>query len=260
MSPWQPLTGRSPASFEVPGSTTPWRVSNYGGRGHGQPDMRQAMASSVNTSFAQLALTVGPGAIVDVAARLGVDSERAFGPAGDVGPAVALGGLTHGVSPLEMAAAYATIADGGTYRRPYLVERVRDARGATVLERSGAGEQVLDRRIAAAVLDMLRGVVERGTGAAARIPGWEVAGKTGTTQGSADAWFVGATEPLVTAVWVGHPDMRRPVPGLSGGGVPARLWQTFTAGALEDRSPLPFDPRPVISLPGSRWVELPGAH
>jgi penicillin-binding protein 1A len=190
-----------------------------------------------------------------VAARAGIDVDAAFGPPDSRGPSIALGGLTRGVSPLELAGAYGMFANEGSYVRPHLIAEVTDAAGTVLHEREVSAEPALEPAVAGAVIDTLQQAVREGTGTAARIPGWSVAGKTGTTQDSADAWFVGTVPVLSTAVWVGHPDAQRSVPGLTGGSVPARIWQRFMTQALADVEPRSFPDTPGLS--GSTWLDLP---
>jgi membrane peptidoglycan carboxypeptidase len=256
MSPWQPLLGDGPATFDVPGSSEPWRVANHLGRDHGPVPLGDAMRSSVNTAFAQLILGVGVDEVADVAARSGIDVERALGPPDTRGPSIALGGLTRGVSPLELAAAYGMFANEGDYAEPHLIAEVTDASGEVLMERAISTEPALEPAVAGTLVDILEQAVQEGTGTAARIPGWPVAGKTGTTQDSADAWFVGTVPVLSTAVWVGHPEAQRPIPGLTGGSAPARIWQQFMSEALDGTEPTSFPD--AGGPPGSTWIDLPG--
>jgi penicillin-binding protein 1A len=236
----QPLEGNSPAYFE---DVVGWDRENDGVRNFedadlGTLDLRQALVRSSNTAFAELMLLTGQDAVMDLTDRLGIAREAAYAE-GD-GPAIALGGLGNGVTPLEMAAAYATFAAGGTYAEPWVVERVLDRDGAEVLVAEAAGEQVLTPEANAAMVDMMTEVVTSGTGTGAQVPGWDVAGKTGTTQNSADAWFVGTAPVMSTAVWVGHAEGQVAMPGMTGGSVPATIWQSFMAQILGNVDPIPF--------------------
>ena len=234
------LRGDSPATFAVPGHVEPWRVSNHRGADHGSVTGHEALVRSVNTAFADLILDVGLAPVADVAARVGIDVESALGPEATRGPSIALGGFTHGVSPLDMASAYGTFANAGIHVRPFIIERVVDARGAEVFSRRPHAVQALDEDINAAIGAALQDVVRRGTGTRARLRGWEPMGKTGTSQDNADAWFIGAVPDLSAAVWVGHSEERIPVGGLTGGSLPAPIWRDFMGHALHDVRPVAF--------------------
>jgi len=165
-------------------------------------------------------------------------------------PSAVLG--TGEVTPLEMAAAYATLAAGGRRAAPFGVARITGPDGRVLYQaRQGAG-QVVKPSVAAIATDVLRGVVDRGTGVRGRI-GRPAAAKTGTTQDHADAWFVGFAPSLATAVWVGYPQGQVPmVPPrvasrVSGGTWPAAIWSRFMRSALAGEPPGRF-PRPDTSL------------
>jgi penicillin-binding protein 1A len=228
-----------------------WRVANYEGHGFGKATLRTATALSINTVYAGLLLRLGGGdadqgarAVVEAAARMGVDSPLRAVPSAVLG--------TGEVTPLEMAAAYATLAAGGRRAAPFGVARITGPDGRVLYQaRQGAG-QVVKPSVAAIATDVLRGVVDRGTGVRGRI-GRPAAAKTGTTQDHADAWFVGFAPSLATAVWVGYPQGQVPmVPPrvasrVSGGTWPAAIWSRFMRSALAGEPPGRF-PRPDTSL------------
>lgn len=248
----QPLEGNSPAYFpDVRGWTREdGGVRNFGDRDYGTVDLREALVRSVNTAFAELVLLTGHENVIALTERLGIDREAAYAE-GD-GPAIALGGLGRGVTPLEMAAAYATFAAGGRYADPWIVQRVVDREGAVLFEAEPEATTALPPEVNAAMVDVMRDVVERGTGTGAQIPGWEIAGKTGTTQNSADAWFVGYAPVLSTAVWLGHPEGQVPMDGLTGGSIPAGIWHDFMSVVLGNIDPVPFPEVDFSSLDGKR--------
>jgi penicillin-binding protein 1A len=238
------LPGKGPITLDY-GGPDKWTVDNYDGESMGgNIDMREALVHSVNTAFATLAVQVGTGKIVDAVKRFGFDVERDLGPPSARGPAVALGGLAHGVSPLEMASAYGTFATGGVHHEPFLIARVLDSDSHEIYEHKDAATTAISPEIAGQVVSMMQDVVRRGTGTAAQMPGWEPFGKTGTTQDSADAWFVGGVPSLATAVWAGHAVGRVPMPRATGGTVVAPLWRDFMVTALTGVAPEPF-PFPV---------------
>jgi penicillin-binding protein 1A len=259
MPEWQQLVGNGPIELDYPGAPEPWRVDNFDESDYGSVGLREAVTDSVNTAFAQLAVALGVDRISSMAERLGIDVERALGPPESRGPSMALGGLTHGVSPLELASAYATFAAGGWRAAPHVIDQVVGPDGRELYRAEPATQVVLDRAVNAAVVDILQDAVSSGTGSAAALGGWEVLGKTGTSEGSADAWFVGAVPVLSTAVWVGHPESGEPIPGLTGGSTSAPIWRAFMAEALQDEKPVKFD-TPTTKRSSVSALPLPQAR
>jgi membrane peptidoglycan carboxypeptidase len=239
----QYLVGDGPIELSYPGAPEPWAVDNYGGERYGPVPLRDAVVNSINTAFAQIGVAVGPAKIADVARRLGIDVDQAMGPPDARGPAVALGGLSHGVSPLEMASAYATFAAGGVRTTPHLIAQVLGPDGKERYHAQPAPQPVLDPAVNGILVDILEDAVADGTGSAAALPAWQPLGKTGTSDQGADAWFVGAVPVLSAAVWVGHPSSVEAVPGLTGGSVAAPVWRAFMTAALRGTTPVTFPPR-----------------
>ena len=214
-----------PVSLTVPGSTTPWSVTGASGGKTGPLRLRLATWDSVNSVYAQLVMQVGADKVAATAKAMGIST-----PITAV-PAIALGGLKEGVTPLEMATSYGTLANGGTRMDPFGVLEVKDSTGKVISTAKPAGTKALDPAVAYLTTDILRGVMAQGTGKSAQI-GRPAAGKTGTTQEYRDAWFVGYTPDLVTAVWVGYPDAQRAMTSVhgmkvTGGSFPAQIWQSF---------------------------------
>lgn len=212
-------------------------VCNYARSDPGPVTLREATVRSVNTVYAELGVELGPRAMAEQAQALGVTSEL---------PAVhslALG--TGEVSPLDMAAAYAPLATGGVRHPVHLVRRITDADGTELYAHDATTTQVIDPLTAHQVTATLEEVVARGTGVRAAIDRPQ-AGKTGTSQDSADAWFVGYTPDLVASVWVGFPRERTPmVPPatrelVEGGRWPAQIWARLAQDALAATPPTPF--------------------
>jgi penicillin-binding protein 1A len=133
---------------------------------------------------------------------------------------------------MEMASAYGTFANGGRHARTTLIERVVDRDGRELFVHRPEAKPAVDPGVNEPLAGMLRDVVAKGTGTRARLEGHAPLGKTGTTQDSADAWFVGAVPSLSAAVWIGHPDARVAMPGSTGGEVAAPIWREFAAAAL----------------------------
>ncbi len=213
----------------LPGGQT-WSVTGASGGGKGPMRLRVATAQSVNSVFAQLMMDVGPEKVVKTATAMGITTK--ITPV----PAVALGGMREGVSPLEMASAFGTLANAGTRTTPYGILEVKDGSGKVVSSAPPAGQKAITPAVAYLTTDLLRGVIASGTGKKASI-GRPAAGKTGTTQDYSDAWFVGYTPNLVAAVWVGFIAEMKPMNSVhgikvSGGTFPAQIWATFMKAAL----------------------------
>jgi penicillin-binding protein 1A len=220
----------SPKTVSCAGA--PWTVHNYEGEGGGPISVDDAMAQSVNTVFQQLMAEVGPSAVQHTAERVGISADE-LTPARC---AMALGGLPQGVSPLEQAAAYATFAAKGIYAQPYSIVRIKNRSGQVVYQHQSKTSPAIPPTEAGVLNAALEGVVNDGTGTAAAI-GRPLAGKTGTTENHADAWFIGYVPQLSTAVWVGYPDSLVPMTdvggiAVSGGSYPARIFARYMKPAL----------------------------
>jgi penicillin-binding protein 1A len=241
-------TYNAPSKIKIPKANNgeDWEPGNYADASQGTLDLVTATAKSSNTAFAQLMMDTGPEKVVERAHRMGLTSDLpAF-------PALVLG--TAEVSPLEMAAGYSTLANGGERVPPYVVTKVTDPAGNVLYEHRGTRERALDQRVAAEVNYALTQVVQGGTGTAAKIPGQSVAGKTGTTDRYRDAWFVGFTCKLTTAVWMGYPGanldgtprLMENVHGIkvTGGSLPTTIWQRYMAKATQGLESCDY-PRPA---------------
>jgi penicillin-binding protein 1A len=236
-----PLTREysAPASLTIPqpGGQAPWLVNNYDGSGRGEMNLTEATVDSVNTVYAQLVMDIGAQPVVDLAAKMGIRS-----PSSPV-PSAALG--SNGATVLDLASAYGTLAGDGIHTEPVFVTRVTTSDGTVLFQAPLRRTRVLSETTSRTITGILEQVVTRGTGINARI-GRPVAGKTGTSDNWADAWFVGYTPDLVTAVWVGFPpeerSMRPPTTRITvtGGSWPAQIWQLFTGGALAETPITPF--------------------
>jgi penicillin-binding protein 1A len=196
--------------------------------GEGVMSLRSATAGSVNCAFANIELSVGFTKIIDMAKKLGITQPT-------LKPYLTLTLGTIEATPLEMATVAATIANQGVHNDPYFVQKIVNAEGITIYDATQypTATRVLDADAAACEIDLLRGVVTGGTGTGAQVRGWQVAGKTGTTDHHSNAWFVGLTPNLATAVWHGRPDNNDPDAGF-GGQVPATITQRFLSAQLPD--------------------------
>jgi penicillin-binding protein 1A len=215
-----------------------WEVKTFGNSYIGTVSLTRATLSSDNTVYAQLILDLGPKQVCETAKLLGITTKL------DCYPAEGLGGLTRGVTPLEMAGAYATLASGGIRHRPTGIEKVVFPDGKSENLASSKGKRVLTDGQAYEVTKVLKMNVQAGTGTAANY-GCPAAGKTGTTDEAKDAWFVGYTPELSAAVWVGYPDAGIAMPGAQGGTYAAPVWHAFMLpahGDYCDDFPQPSEP------------------
>lgn len=226
-----------PVAIPVAGKPA-WKPRNFERTYEGEMVIKKAFAYSVNTVAAQLVAALGPESVIQTARRCGITS-----PLNPV-YSVALG--TFGVSPLEMASAYATFASGGVRHPPFWVRRVEDVSGRVLQEHIITGERMLNESITYQLVDMMTGVIDEGTGNVVRKMGFSLpaAGKTGTTNGYNDAWFTGFTPNLSTSVWVGFDrgqGMRdKNGAGITGGRGAAPIWARFMKQATQDEPPRAF--------------------
>jgi penicillin-binding protein 1A len=232
-----------------------WTVKDFENEYVGSANLTTATIISDNAVFAQLTKVVGPAKVAATAHRLGIVRH--------LNPYFAIGLGADPVSPLDMARAFSTFANGGARidgsafgNSPRAIVQVRNAQGAVVDDNRGVRRRVISPNDDALLTSILEGVVREGTGTRATLPDREAAGKTGTTENYGDAWFVGYTPQLATAVWVGYPKELRPMlteyhgGPVAGGTFPAEIWRTFTSAALAKTPPQPFPPYTVpYSLP-----------
>jgi penicillin-binding protein 1A len=245
LSPWET---RDDVAVDIGG----YRPTNFGGKYYGTLTLADALAHSVNTITVNLAQEIGVKNVVAAAQRLGITSKL------EANASLALG--TNEVTPLELTAAYAAFANGGYRVSPYMVTQV-DMNGKTVYQRRApAPQRVISQDVNRDLTAMLYGVVVSGTGGYASLHGREAAGKTGTTQDSHDAWFVGFTTDYVAAAWVGNDDSS-PTRGVTGGTLPAYVWRDTMLAAEQghpvkalDRAvqPPPEEERQIVAS-GAVW-------
>jgi penicillin-binding protein 1A len=231
--------GTSPKTLEIPGGGT-WTVNNAE-PGGGTMSLASATWESVNVIFAQLDLDVGPQSVTETAHEMGIEA-----PLESV-PAEAIGGLAIGVTPLEQADAYATLANGGIHHDPTAISRVEFPNGKVEETDPDAGKRVLTEGQAYEVTRLLEGVITQGTGAGYTYMGCGAeAGKTGTSEDLSDAWFVGYTPLYSTAVWVGHPQSREST-GF-GGPTAGPIWRSFMEAAAAGNCPEFSEPSSLPEL------------
>jgi penicillin-binding protein 1A len=220
--------GRTPDTpvVDEPIKIGAWEPHNFTGRYLGPITLQTALAQSINTVAARLANEVGTQNVARTAHRLGITSPI------QTDPSMALGAVE--VSPIEMAQAYAAFANGGYAVKAYGIERIRTAAGKVLYEHSVARPEralVIQSQPLNYMNQMMRQVLVVGSGAGARVAGYDLAGKTGTTSDYRDAWFVGYTGGFVASVWVGR-DNNTPMRAVTGGSFPAKVWRAFMTSAL----------------------------
>ncbi|HEY3920619.1 MAG TPA: PBP1A family penicillin-binding protein [Gaiellaceae bacterium] len=224
-----------------------WNVTNFEDEYQGPIDLTKALAVSDNSVFAQLTSVVGPPAVAEIAKVMGITTP--------LQPYFSIGLGAEPATPLEMARAYSTLADGGfrlddalNGNEPHVVDCISVGTG-NCKSNAETPRAVLDPNLTAVEVQMLRGVIQSGTGTSAQLSGgYDEAGKTGTTSNYGDAWFVGFTPDLVTAVWVGYPNSLQPMTyqyhggPVVGGSYPALIWKAFMQKALayEHDAPVQF--------------------
>ena len=207
-----------------------WCPQNYDRKFKGPVTLTQALAESRNLPAVILSEDVGREVVRTVANGFGIESDLASGPA-----------LALGVSEstlIEMTGAYAGILNGGSSVAPYgLVElRLQGDAEPLMTQAGGIGERVIREHAARELTWMMTQVIETGTGGRAKIDGWDIAGKSGTTQAARDAWFIAFTGDYVTGIWMGYDD-NRPLSGVTGGGLPADIWRETMTRVLAGRPP-----------------------
>jgi penicillin-binding protein 1A len=245
MSLYKGFSASAPRMIKLDNGTY-WRVRNYEGSPSGYMNVLEATRSSVNAVYAQMVMEVGPEKVVDVAHRMGITSPL------DAYPSISLGALNIGVTPLEMASAYATLANGGTAYAPYAVAKVTDRAGKVLWTTEPKGIRALEPDVANKARAVLEQVIERGTGTRARRLGRPAGGKTGTTDFYKDSWFAGFTPQLSTAVWLGYPTPR-PLDNIHGlrhvygGSLPCEIWTRYMTAALAGETVMSW---PDVSLGG----------
>lgn len=242
--------GLSPSSVrnDAPVKIGKWTPENYDNKYRGQVTLATALAGSLNTIAAQLVMEAGPDQVLKVAHRMGIESELKDNAS------IALG--TSEVSLVELTAAYAPFMNGGYKATPHVIRRVTSVSGKVLYEHTyDTPPKVISQKIVAQMNAMMAGVITRGTGKNAKLPGWQVAGKTGTTQSFRDALFVGYSANLVAGVWFGNDDgasMKK----VTGGGLPSKAWSEFMIAAHKGLTPVPLfgvstqpvaeDPAPAV--------------
>ncbi len=224
----------SPISYKIAG--TVWSPRNYDGSHRGLVTMRTAVEWSINTYAVQMLEHIGVRTGFDYAKAMGLELIDAPGT-NDLGLApLSLGGLTKGATPMQMAAAFGTIANGGVYAEPHFITRIEDVDGNEVYNYETNYKRVLTEQTSWLMTDLLQSVVNRGTGTSARVPGVITAGKTGTSEQYKDSWFCGFTPAYSVAVWMGY-DKEHTMNKVYGSSYPAQLFRLILQKGHEYRNP-----------------------
>ncbi len=225
--------------YDEPIQINGWRPRNYGGGYRGAVTLSEALAESLNTVSAAIGAEIGVARVTDLARRFGIRTQLHNYPSVTLGSDV--------VTLLDMTTGYGVLARGGLQMTPYVVQEIRNSRGEVLYTHPDAEPpRIYAQDLAEDMTGMLSRVVVQGTGRAAQVPGWDVAGKTGTSQDWRDAWFLGYNALYVGGVWVGN-DNDTPMTKVTGGEMSARMWAIMMTAALKGKTPIP--------LAGAKQVE-----
>lgn len=221
-----------PTCWNIAGSGQ-WCPKNYTNKYYGRVSLADALKNSLNIPAVKVAEISGLDNVRTVASEFGIESNLAEGPA------LALGASESTL--IEMTGAYAGILNGGSSVEPYGLSELKllGDSAPMMVTTTGIGERVINDKAAKQLTWMMERVVSEGTGGRAKLPGWQVAGKTGTTQAARDAWFIGFTADYVTGVWMGYDD-NTPLSGVTGGGLPAEIWRETMVRVTEGMTPTPL--------------------
>jgi penicillin-binding protein 1A len=232
-----PDTVREDGPINVKG----WQPENYSHEYFGPVTLTKGLALSLNTVAVRLGLEVGPKAVAKTAHRLGIASDL------QANASIALG--TSEVTPLELVTAYAPFANGGVAVQAHIILKVRTADGKLLYQRKGTSNgRIIEPQHVAMMNTMMQETLLTGTARKAELPGWQAAGKTGTSQDFRDAWFVGYTSHLIAGVWLGNDD-NSPTKHLSGGNLPVEIWSRLMREVHKGV--------PVAALPSGTWRTTP---
>jgi penicillin-binding protein 1A len=242
----------SPISFRfrVGGEVVEWSPENYDRKFHGPTTLRRGLENSVNVVTVKLMQEVGVDPVIRMAHQMGIESNlrREL--------ALALG--VSEVTPLELVSAYGVLANGGVRAEPFAIRKVTDSQGRILEERVIEPQEVMQPETAYVLVNVMKGVVERGTAARARVLKRPLAGKTGTTSEATDVWFIGLTPNLVAGVWVGYDVKKSLGPAETGGRLALPLWIAFMQKILPDLPPDDFTPpENVVAIPVNHMTGRP---
>ena len=230
-----------------------WPRNDYGGY-QGPMTLRHAVQQSVNVVAVKIFRQIGSEYSIEMLKKNGITSIVEEGSTADTNDALALGGMTKGISPLELTAAFETFANGGTYTKPRFYTSITDGSGELLLENEIEEERIYDNSVAWIMTDILKSAVEKGTGKNAKVEGQDVAGKTGTTSSQFDVWFSGFTPHYSMALWMGS-DVNIPLANYSSAA--AAFWSeimTNVSSGLPSEK-FPEMPYSVVKVNGEYYAE-----
>jgi penicillin-binding protein 1A len=260
-APQDTISGSGPCRFKIPGVEEIYEVQNFGNSRGFTGSITSMTTASSNCGYVRLGQIAGIDQVTELAGEMGIVTRNAANEIVPLDPSIFSTPLgTQEVTPLGMAAAYAAIANDGHYNPPYFVERVLDRNGRELFRHNDPGRRVVSIETAQIAADILKDNVTGGTGTAARVPGHDIAGKTGTAQDFSNAWFAGFSKQLSTAIWMGamegNVSMSR-VGGRSvtGGSYPAQIFGQLYRGILENVEPEPFADPPSRRGTGTLRVD-----
>lgn len=236
--------------FRVEGKVVEWSPENYDRKFHGPTTLRRALENSINVVTVKLIEQVGVDPVIRMAHQMGIES--------DLRREVALALGVSEVTPLELVSAYGVIANGGVRAEPFAIRKVTDSQGRILEEHIVEPQEVMRPETAYVLTNVMKGVVERGTGARAHVLKRPLAGKTGTSSEATDVWFVGFTPNLVAGVWIGYDVKRSLGSAETGSRLALPPWIAFMQKALTDLPPDDFPvPENVVAIPVNYMTGLP---
>jgi penicillin-binding protein 1A len=236
--------------FRAGSQVVEWSPDNFDRKFRGPITLRHALEHSINVVTVKLLQRVGVDPVVQMAHQLGIESELRKEMA------LALG--VSEVTPLELSSAFGVLATGGMRAEPFVIRKVTDSQGRTLEERVAEPERVMRPETAYVLVNVMKGVVERGTATRARVLNRPIAGKTGTTSEATDVWFVGFTPHLVAGVWLGYDVKKSLGPDATGGRLALPVWISFMQRVLEDIPPDDFaPPEGVVGVPVNLATGVP---
>ncbi len=242
----------SPISFRfrVAGEVVEWSPENYDRKFHGPTTLRRGLENSINVVTVKLMQEVGVDPVIRMAHQMGIET--------DLRREVALALGVSEVTPLELVSAYGVLANGGVRAEPFAIRKITDSQGRTLEQHVAEPQEVMRPETAYVLVNVMKGVVERGTAARARVLKRPLAGKTGTTSEATDVWFIGFTPNLVAGVWVGYDVKRSLGPAETGGRLALPLWIAFMQKILPDLPPEDFKPpENVVAIPVNHLTGRP---
>jgi membrane peptidoglycan carboxypeptidase len=257
-SVYDTIDGQGPCGILFPGnlSLAQSPIKNDAGPGGGVVNLIKATAQSINCAYIRLAHEVGLPSVVSTAQSLGISPSDLPHAKWDVIPSVVIGAAS--VKPIQMAGAYAAVADQGVFHSPSFIDAVTDRTGNVIYRGRDPGHRVFSAQVAAEADVALRAVVTSGTGTAASLYNRPVAGKTGTTNNNVDAWFNGYTPQLETTVWMGNLQGEVPIiirgSRVYGADYPAHTWHDYSAAVLADQPVLPLPQVTYSLMPPTKYI------